>query len=51
MKTKQGLEEIDHIMIAEKKRRVESNKIINEFIDEYLKNLHESIKSKIDSDF
>ena len=38
-------------MVAENKRRVESNQIMSEFIEEYLKTLHQSITDKIDGQF
>ena len=45
------LRDIDQIMIAETKRRIESNQIMADFIDEYLKTLNQNITNKIDGDF
>ena len=47
----EALGSIENIMVAEKKRRLENNKIMNEFIEEYLKTLQESITNKVDQDF
>ena len=38
-------------MIAETKRRIESNQIMSDFIDEYLKTLNESITNRVDNEF
>ena len=38
-------------MIAENKRRIESNQIMSEFIEDYIRTLNESITSKVDDDF
>lgn len=48
---KDSLKKIENIMLAEKKRRFESNKIMGEFIEDYVRNLKESITSKVDDDF
>ncbi len=34
-----GLKAIDNVMIAEKKRRLESNQIMNNFIEDFLQTL------------
>ena len=47
----ESLKSIENIMIAENKRRIESNQIMSSFIEEYLKTLRESITNKVDSDF
>tara|TARA_B110000285_G_C14904115_1_gene504680 strand:- start:551 stop:805 length:255 start_codon:yes stop_codon:yes gene_type:complete len=47
----ESLRDIDQIMIAETKRRIESNQIMSEFIDDYLKTLNERITSKVDQEF
>ena len=43
-----SLRDIDQIMIAETKRRIESNQIMSEFIDDYLKSLNKGITNKVD---
>ena len=47
----ESLKKIEQIMIAENKRRIASNQIMNEFIDDYIRKLNESITSKVDEDF
>ena len=47
----ESLKGIENIMIAENKRRIESNSIMRDFIEEYLKTLKESITNKVDTDF
>ena len=47
----ESLRDIDQIMIAETKRRIESNQIMSEFIDDYLKTLNERITNKVDQEF
>ena len=38
-------------MIAETKRRIESNQIMSEFIDEYLVTLNKNITNRVDNEF
>ena len=45
------LQGIENIMVAEKKRRIESNEIMSKFIEEHLQLLDEGITNKIDDDF
>ena len=47
----ESLKKIENIMIAENKRRIESNQIMSEFIEDYIRTLNESITSKVDDDF
>jgi len=47
----ESLKGIENIMIAENKRRIESNTIMRDFIEDYLKTLKESIANKVDTDF
>jgi hypothetical protein len=45
------LKKIENIMAAEHKRRLESNQIMSNFIEDYLKNLEESITNHVDDEF
>lgn len=45
------LKKIENIMAAEHKRRIESNQIMSNFIEDYLKNLEESITNHVDDEF
>ena len=38
-------------MIAETKRRIESNQIMSDFIEDYLRTLNEGITNKVDQEF
>ena len=47
----ESLTSIENIMVAENKRRLESNQIMHSFIEDYLKTLNESITNRVDTDF
>ena len=38
-------------MIAETKRRIESNQIMSDFLEEYLKTLNDNITIRVDTQF
>ncbi len=48
---KESLVKIEAIMVAENKRRIDSNQIMQVFIKDYIKTLNETITSKVDTDF
>lgn len=50
-KVNDGLKEIENIMVAEHKRRIESNKIMSDFIEDFLKNLDGSITNHVEDEF
>lgn len=47
----EGLKNIENIMAAEEKRRKLSNNIMNDFIDDYLKTLDQSITNHVEDEF
>ena len=46
-----GLKAIENVMIAENRRRMDSNQIMSQFIDDFLEKLQEQISGKVDKQF
>ena len=44
-----GLKAIENVMIAEQKRRLESNTIMNNFIEDFIRTLQDKITEKVDN--
>ena len=45
------LKSIENIMIAENKRRLESNQIMSDYIDEFLDKLQDQIRVKVEDEY